>query len=111
MNDATVFVPVNPDGTVCQGFGRAAQGATARLRDGRVESWTVHRLDWDTLHDAGGEGSHHARIVRFLRDEGVTHVVAGHMGPPMQNTIGKLGLTLVLGADGDAREAALRAAE
>ena len=37
-------------------------------------------------------------------------VVTGHMGPPMQNTLVKLGCRLVLGLTGDARSAAVTAA-
>ena len=84
--------------------------AVAEVTDGAVTRWTEHDVAWDRLHDEGGEGSHHARIVRFVREHGAEVIVPGHMGPPMQHTLGKLGTRLVLGATGDAKAAALAAA-
>lgn len=106
MTSQTVCVPVTPTGEVDRRWGKAAQVALARVEDGSVVDWRVVDVGWDRLHDEGGEGKHHARIVRFLRDHGVTVVVAGGMGPPMQNTLAKLGVRSVLGATGDARAAA-----
>ena len=45
----------------------------------------------------------------FLMDNAVTVVVAGHMGPPMQNTLAKLDIRVVLNASGDARGAVIAA--
>ncbi|MCJ7832454.1 MAG: dinitrogenase iron-molybdenum cofactor, partial [Actinobacteria bacterium] len=64
---------------------------------------------WSTLHDTGGEGAHHARVVRFLIENHVEAVVANHMGPGMLHTIERMGLALHLGAVGDAREAVVAA--
>lgn len=105
MSEKVVFVPVNADQSVCPHFGKAHYAATCRVVDGRIEDWQEHVVDWDTLHDSG-EGNHHARIVRFMRENGITHVIGGGMGEPMQNTLTKLGLELRLGIAGDAREAA-----
>ncbi|HEX2895280.1 MAG TPA: NifB/NifX family molybdenum-iron cluster-binding protein [Marmoricola sp.] len=106
MTSQIVCVPVTPTGEVDRRWGKAAHVALARLQDGAVVDWRVVDVGWDRLHDEGGEGQHHARIVRFLRDNGVAVVVAGGMGPPMQNTLAKLGVRTVLGVTGDARAAA-----
>lgn len=109
VQDAVVCVPVTPDGRVEGRWGKAPRVAVATVRGGEITEWTEHDVRWDVLHDEGTEGSHHARVVRFLRDNEVTAVVASHMGPPMVNTIGKLGLGLHLGATGDARAAVVGA--
>lgn len=100
-----VCVPVTPDGQVGGGWGRAERVAVADLQGGRIASWTEHDVRWDALHDVGTEGGHHARIARFLKDQGVEVVVAGHMGPPMQQMLMKLRIVPRLGAGGDARAA------
>ena len=105
-----VLVNVTPAGQVGGGWGKAPRIAVAEVTDGAVTRWTEHDVAWDRLHDEGGEGSHHARIVRFVREHGAEVIVTGHMGPPMQHTLGKLGTRLVLGATGDAKAAALAAA-
>ena len=92
------------------GFGKALALAVATVEDGSVTDWQEFDVRWDVAHDQGGEGSHHARIVRFMREHDVDTVVTGHMGPPMQNTLAKLGLRVVLEASGDARAAAVAAA-
>ena len=104
------LVNVTPDGQVGGGWGKAPRIAVAEVSGGEVTRWTEHDVEWDRLHDEGGEGSHHARIVRFVREHEAEAIVTGHMGPPMQHTLGKLGVRLVLGATGDARAAAVAAA-
>jgi predicted Fe-Mo cluster-binding NifX family protein len=105
-----ICIPVTPDGQVDGGFGRAAQVAIVRVEDGAVVSDELHAVRWDELHDTGPEGSHHARIARFLLDQGVQGVAAGHVGPPMQHTLAKMGIRVWLGAAGDARTVAVAAA-
>ena len=105
-----MIVSVNVRGDqVGDGWGKAKTLALARVEDGVIVDWQEVAVGWDVLHDAG-EGSHHARIVRFLREHDVEVAVTGHMGPPMQNTLAKLGVRVVLGATGDARAAASAAA-
>lgn len=106
-----VIVCVNVDGDqVGSGWGKARAVALATVTDGVVTDWQQVDVRWDVAHDQGGEGTHHARIVRFLREHDVAVAVTGHMGPPMQNTLAKLGVRVVLGATGDARAAAAAAA-
>lgn len=100
-----VCVPVTEDGAVDPRWGRAARVVLARLAGGQIVSWEEHAVAWDALHDIGTEGGHHARVARFLQDHGVEVVVAGHMGPPMVQLLGKLRIVAKLGADGDARRA------
>jgi predicted Fe-Mo cluster-binding NifX family protein len=105
-----ICIPVTPDGAVDGGFGRAPRVAVIRVEDGAVVAADIHDVRWDELHDTGPEGSHHARIARFLIDNGIEGVAAGHVGPPMQLTMAKMGIRVWLGAAGDARDVALAAA-
>ncbi len=105
-----VCVPVTQDGAVDPSWGRARRVAVAEVTDGRVASWEEFEVGWDALHDSGGEGGHHARLARFLLDHHVQAVSASHMGAPMEHMLGKMGLRVVLGATGDARQAAVAAA-
>jgi predicted Fe-Mo cluster-binding NifX family protein len=50
-------------------------------------------------------GSHHARVVTFLRDHHVEAVVANHMGDGMVRTLDTMGLPCTWAAAGDARAA------
>lgn len=104
-----VAVPVTPDGQVDQRWGKANQVAVADVVNGEVGSWQVFDTNWLRLHDEGHHGAHHARIVRFLREHNVEAVVINHAGAPMLNTVGKMGLTVVVNARGPAREAVLTA--
>ena len=76
-------------------------------RDG-IGAWQEFAVGWDSLHDAGTEGSHHARVARFLREHRVEAVAAHHMGAGMTHMLEKMGLTVRLGETGSAREAAAR---
>lgn len=102
-----VCVPVTAEGDVDRRWGKAEHVAIARVDDGAVTDWQVLDVGWDRSHAVGPEGHHHGRIVGFLRDHEVSLVVAGGMGPPMQHTLSRLGVRIVLGAQGDARAAVL----
>ncbi|WP_448630569.1 NifB/NifX family molybdenum-iron cluster-binding protein [Cellulomonas soli] len=104
-----VCIPVTDDGLVGPGWGRAARVALADVQGGEITAWDEVDVRWDLAHDEGTEGSHHARVARFVRERGVGTVVAGHMGPPMVNMLGKLKVVTVLGAQGSARDAVLQA--
>ncbi len=104
-----VCVPVTPTGQVDR-WGRARQVAVAKVMSGEIVDWQLSNVGWDDLHDAGTEGAHHARVARFVREQGVEAVVAEHMGADMAHMLHRLGMTVHLGASGDARTAVLAAA-
>ena len=109
MSIEVACTPVTPEENVAGGWGKAPAVAVAKVVEGTIADWRIENVGWDALHDSGTEGSHHARITRFLLDNSVTLVVAGHMGPPMQNTLAKLDIRVVLNASGDARGAIIAA--
>lgn len=80
-----------------------------REDDRRISDWVVHRVGWDVAHDEGTEGSHHARIVRFLRENEVDAVVVDHMGAGMQHTLDKMDIPVLPALSQDARQAAVLA--
>jgi predicted Fe-Mo cluster-binding NifX family protein len=104
-----IAIPVTTEGLVAPGWGRAAQVAIATIDAGTIGAWQVHDVGWDTLHDAGTSGAHHARVVTFLLDQQVEEVVVDHVGQGMQRILDSMGITLVTGASGDAKRAALAA--
>lgn len=105
-----VMTTLDAAGNVGGGLGRAARVAVARVEGGEIASWDEHEVAWDRLHDEGTEGSHHARIVTFLREHHVNVVVAKGIGEGMQRVLGNMGIRMALGVQGDAREAATSAA-
>lgn len=109
MAPMIVVIPVAPNGEVGGHFGKAHFMAVADVREGAIVDWRVDEVAWDVQHDLGTHGSHHARIVRFMLDNQVEAVCFTHMGPPMMNTLTKLGLTLLPVTPGDAREQVLSA--
>jgi predicted Fe-Mo cluster-binding NifX family protein len=110
-------------GLVGSGLGRAATIAVADVEDSQIRSWEEYEVRWDLSHDQPAQpltvgtrpdashGSHHARIVSFMKEHGVQVVVTGHVGPPMAHTLDLMGITVVTGAIGDAKQAALDAAQ
>ena len=103
-------VPVTPTGDVDPRWGRAARVAVAEVVGGTVRRWDEHEVGWDRLHDEGSEGGHHARVARFVQEHRATIVVAGHMGDPMVQMLGRMHIGVQLGVSGDARLAVLAAA-
>lgn len=101
-----VCVPITADGQVDPRWGRAERVAVADVTGDDVTDWQEHAVGWGTLHDQGTEGSHHARIARFLRDNQVQAVAVGHVGPGMERMLGTMEIRIVSGLAGDAREAA-----
>lgn len=104
-----VCIPVTQDGLVDPGWGRADRVAVAEVAADTIDTWEEFDVGWGRLHDSGPEGGHHARIASFLKEHAVEAVIAGHMGPPMEHMLGKMGIKVHLGAAGRAREAMLGA--
>jgi len=102
-----VCVAVTEGGLVDPRWGRAERVALAEVTPGGIESWQEIDVGWGSLRESGSEGSHHARVARFLREHQVEAVAADHMGADMEHMLGKLGIEVQLGASGDARAAAL----
>jgi predicted Fe-Mo cluster-binding NifX family protein len=105
-----VCVPVTPGGDIDPRWGRAGRVAVADVQDGAVSRWDEIDVGWDALHDVGTPGGHHARVARFLKEHGAELIVADHMGDPMVQMLGAMGVRLRLGASGEARSAVLAAA-
>lgn len=106
-----VCVPVTADGAVDPRWGRADRVAVAEVTAGQIAQWEEFEVGWGALHGTGTEGSHHARIVRFLRDHSIEAVAADHMGQGMVHVMDRMGIRIVLGAGGDARAAVMAAAK
>ena len=88
-----IAMPVEGE-QVGHGWGRARVVAIVDISDGKVSGWQEDPVGWDTLHNSGTEGAHHARIVRWCRDNEITDVLVHHMGQGMVTTLTKLGLNL-----------------
>lgn len=106
---STVLIPVTEDGRVEPRFGRAPRVAVVSVSDGAITRWQEFPVGWDVAHDAGTEGSHHARIVRFLNEHRVDTIVAEHMGAGMQRVVGRMGILLLFTPGGNARAAVVTA--
>lgn len=100
-----VCAPVTREGMIDPRWGRADWVALAEVVDGEVVSWQEVEVCWSRLHDEGTPGSHHARVVSFLREHNVEAVVAHHIGDGMVRMLDTMGLPMHLGVAGDARAA------
>lgn len=100
-----VCTPVTLDGNIDPRWGRADWVAIADIQDGKIKTWLEIEVSWSRLHDEGTEGSHHARVVKFLKEHGVEVVVVNHMGEGMTRMLKTMGIPVHLGASGDARTA------
>ena len=105
-----ICVAVAGDGTVDPRWGRAHRVAVTAAGGGAITNWEEFDVSWDTLHDTGPEGVHHARVARFLIDHRVDTVLAHHMGGGIAQMLEKMGVTVRLGVGGDARQAVVAAA-
>ena len=103
--DMIVCAPVTPEGMIAPGWGRAEWVAVADVVDGEIITWQEIEVSWNRLHDEGTDGSHHARVVSFLRDQHVETVVVNHMGDGMVKILDTMSLPVHQGASGDARTA------
>jgi len=107
-SEMIVCVPVTVEGLLDPRWGRADRVAVATVSQEGIDDWKEFDVGWGSLHDAGTEGSHHARVARFLREHRVEAVAVHHMGAGMTHMLEKMGLTVRLGETGSAREAAAR---
>jgi predicted Fe-Mo cluster-binding NifX family protein len=106
-----VCVPVTTDGLIDPAWGRADRVAITEVTGDGIGAWQEYDVGWHTLHDEGSEGSHHARVARFLKEHHVEAIVANHMGMPMVHMLERMGVKICLGAKGNAREATMGAIE
>ena len=97
--------PVTSEGMIDPRWGRADWVALADVVAGEIMSWRVVEVSWSRLHDEGAPGSHHARVVTFLREHDVEAVVVDHMGDGMVRMLDTMRLPVYSGAAGDARAA------
>lgn len=104
-----VCVPIMPNGLVNPAWGRAERVAVATIEDGQVQNWREFEVRWDISRNEGAEGQHHARVAKFLMEQGVTMVVANHMGGGMSQMLDRMKIRVSLGAEGDAHAAVLAA--
>ena len=100
-----VCAPVTMAGNIDPRWGRADWIAIADLVDGEIKSWQEIEVSWSRLHGEGSEGSHHARVVKFLKEHRVEVVIANHMGDGMTRMLKTMEIPVHLGAAGDARAA------
>lgn len=104
-----VATPVGSAGESAAAWGRAHWIAVADVREGAIASWQVHEVAWDESHDEGTHGSHHARIVGFVKEHGIAAVVVDHMGPGMVRVMNSMGIPLLPATPGDAQASVLAA--
>jgi predicted Fe-Mo cluster-binding NifX family protein len=98
-------VAVTDEGLVDPRWGRTERVAIADVEGDTIVGWEEFAVSWGTLRQFGSERAHHARVARFLRQHGIETVVARHMGEDMRNMITRMGITVRLGATGEARQA------
>jgi predicted Fe-Mo cluster-binding NifX family protein len=104
-----VATPVTVDGRSAGAWGRAHWVAVAQVTGPRLTAWTIHEVGWDESHDIGTHGSHHARVVRFLKDQAVDAVVVDHVGAGMARMLETMGIPVLPASPGDARASVLAA--
>ena len=106
-----IATSVDAAGQSAHAWGRAHWIAVAEVTDGAVASWQVHEVSWDVLHDSTTHGSHHARVVTFLKDQGVQAIVVDHVGEGMQRMLTTMGIPLLPASPGDAKASVLAAVQ
>ena len=106
-----IATPVDAAGQSAHSWGRAHWVAVAEVTDGAIASWQAHEVSWDDLHDTGTPGSHHARVVAFLKDQDVRAIVVDHVGDGMQRMLDALSIPLLQTTPGDAKASVLAAVQ
>ncbi len=106
MNIAT---PVTATSQSAAAWGKAHWIGVATVVDGAVSAWQVHEVAWDVSHDECTHGSHHARIVRFLKEHDIAAVVVDHMGPGMVQVMQTMKIPVLPASPGDGQASILAA--
>lgn len=104
-----IATPVDAQGQSAHAWGRAHWIAVADVADGKIVDWQVHEVSWDELHDSSSHGSHHARVVTFLKENGIQAIVVDHVGEGMQRMLATMGIPLLPASAGDAKQSVLAA--
>jgi len=104
-----IATPVDAAEKSAPAWGRAHWVAVADVTDGAIASWQVHEVSWDDLHDTGTHGSHHARVVSFLKEHQIQAIVVDHVGEGMQRMLSTMGIPLLPASPGDAQASVLAA--
>ena len=104
-----VATPVTESGQSAAAWGKAHWIGVAGVENGAVTAWQVHEVGWDVSHDEGTHGSHHARIVRFLKEQAIETVVVDHMGPGMVQVMQTMKIARLPARPGDAQASILAA--
>lgn len=105
MNDTTICIPLNADGTIHHRLGQTHLVATCQVRDDVVSEWNEHVVDWDQTYGVDVLGVHHPRVLRFMQANGVTTVIANDVCASMQRVLTKIGVDVHTQMTGDARAA------
>ena len=104
-----VATPVDAQEQSAHAWGRAHWIAVADVSDAGIASWDVHEVGWDELHDSSTHGSHHARVVSFLKDQHIQAIVVDHVGEGMQRMLTTMGIPMLPASPGDAKASVLAA--
>ena len=108
---APITSPESGESEIDPRWGRAHWIALAEVTAGEIQSWQEIEVSWDRLHDEGTDGSHHARIAKFLKSNEVGFVVVDHMGDGIVRMLGTMNIPVSYNASGDARSAITAALE
>lgn len=106
-----IATPVDAAGQSAHSWGRAHWVAVAEVADATIADWQVHEVSWDVLHDDSTHGSHHARVVTFLKDQSIQAIVVDHVGEGMQRMLSTMDIPLLPATPGDAQASALAAVQ
>ncbi|MGV8848822.1 MAG: NifB/NifX family molybdenum-iron cluster-binding protein [Propionibacteriaceae bacterium] len=104
-----IATPVDTAGHSAPAWGRAHWVAVADIADAAIAGWQVYEVSWDDLHDAGTHGSHHARIVTFLKEQQIEAIVVDHVGEGMQRLLATMSIPMLQATPGDAKLSVLLA--
>ncbi|WP_028707394.1 NifB/NifX family molybdenum-iron cluster-binding protein [Propionicicella superfundia] len=104
-----IATPVDAAGNSATAWGRAHWIAVADVQHEHIADWQVHEVSWDVLHDSGGHGAHHARVVRFLLDNDIDGIVVDHVGEGMRRMLHRMRIPMLPATPGDAQASVLEA--